>query len=141
MKTYKAYSLNLTFVYVMLGIVTLVAGYVVFRGLGQGGLAWPLSPMMIIWLGVLAWVWYFYLRIPGAITWHEEGVLEFKSPLGTTRVPVADIIAIKALPLTWGFIKVTYKDGSLRILSQITGLYELLSNIKAQNPLVEIKGC
>ena len=141
MKTYKVYSLNLMVVYVMLGVLTLLAGFMAFRSVGEDGALWGLSPPLILVFGVLAWVWYFYLRIPVAITWLDEGVVEFKTPLGTTRVPVNDIIAIKAVPLSWGFIKVTYKDGSLRILSQMTGLYELLGTVKAANPQVEIKGC
>jgi hypothetical protein len=45
------------------------------------------------------------------------------------------------MPLSWGFIKITYTRGSLRLINQITGLYELLSAIKAANPRVEITGC
>jgi hypothetical protein len=141
MKTYKVYSLNLIFVYIMLGFLTLIAGFMAYRSVGESGVLWAVSPTMILCFGVLAWVWYFYLRIPVAITWHEEGVLEFKSPMGTTRVPAVDIIAIKAVPLSWGFIKITYNNGSLRIVSQITGLYELLGAIKGANPQVEIRGC
>ena len=95
----------------------------------------------IVWFAVLAWIWYFYLRIPVTITWRDEGVLEFKSPIRTTEVPVADIIAIKAMPLSWGFIRITYNGGSLRLINQITGLYELIGAVKAENPRVEIKGC
>jgi hypothetical protein len=58
-----------------------------------------------------------------------------------THVPVAEIIAIKSAPLSWGVIRITYKGGSLRLINQITGLYELIGAVKAANPLVEIKGC
>ena len=141
MKTYKVLRLNLIFLYALLGFLTCIgflAGHLIFVG--------PEVPkasglMGIVWLGVLAWVWFFYLRIPVTITWRDDGVLEFKSPIRTTEVPVADLIAIKAMPLSWGFIKFTYTRGSLRLINQITGLYELISAIKAANPRVEVTGC
>jgi hypothetical protein len=76
-----------------------------------------------------------------AITWREEGVLEFKSLIRTTQEPVQEIIAIKATPLSRGYIKITYHRGSLRLLTQMTGLYELIGAVKASNPRVEIAGC
>jgi hypothetical protein len=57
------------------------------------------------------------------------------------EVPVQDIYAFKATPLSWGFIRVTYNGGSLKLFTQITGLYELIGTVKARNPGVEIVGC
>jgi hypothetical protein len=122
-------------------MVSLGGVVAVFLGLQGGDGRFPAHPWLIVWLGILAWVWYVYARIPVAITWRDEGVLEFKSLVGTTQVPVQEIIAIKATPLNWGFIKLTYHGGSLRLLTQMTGLYELIGAIKAGNPGVEIAGC
>ena len=141
MKTYKLSRPILIFIYGLLGMVSLAGVIVVFLGL-KGGDGWfPAQPWLIVWLGFLAWVWYFYARIPVAITWREEGVLEFKSLIRTTQVPVQEIIAIKATPLSWGFIKLTYNGGSLRLLTQMTGLYEIIGAVKTSNPRVEIAGC
>lgn len=140
-KTYKLSRPILIFIYGLLGMVSLGGVVAVFLGLQGGGGRFPAQPWLIVWLGVLAWVWYVYARIPVAITWRDEGVLEFKSLMRTTQVPVQEIIAIKATPLNWGFIKLTYNGGSLRLLTQMTGLYELIGAVKAGNPVVEIKGC
>ena len=140
-KTYKVIPVNLVFLYALLGFLTLIGVFAGYQGLVQPEAPGALRLIGIVWFGVLAWIWYFYLRIPVAITWRDEGVLEFKSPIRTIEVPVAEIIAIKSLPLSWGFIRITYKGGSLRLINQITGLYELIGAVKAANPLVEIKGC
>jgi hypothetical protein len=140
-KTYKLSRATLIFIYGLLGFVSLIGAIVAFQTFKGGGGLLPAQPFFIVWLGVLAWVWYVYARIPVAITWRDEGGLEFKSLIGATEVRVEDLIAIKATPLSWGFIKVTYNGGSLRLLCQITGLYELLSTVKAANPRVEIIGC
>jgi heme/copper-type cytochrome/quinol oxidase subunit 4 len=140
-KTYKVSILSLVFVYVMLVFVTLIGFWLVYRGLTSPEAAGPVNIVIIAWLGVLAWIWYFYLKTPVAITWQDEGVLEFKSLIATTVVPVQDCLAIKAPILSRGFIKLTYKGGSLRLMSQMTGLYELIGAVKASNPRVEITGC
>jgi hypothetical protein len=140
-KTYKLSRPTIIFIYGILGFVSLI-GVVVAVQSFKGGIGLvPVQPFFIVWLGVLAWVWYVYAKMPLAITWRDEGVLEFKGLIGTTEVRVEDLIAIKATPLYWGFIRVVYNGGSLRLLCQITGLYELLSSIKAANPRVEIIGC
>jgi hypothetical protein len=140
-KTYKLSRSILIFVYGLLGMVSLLGVMAVFLGLKGDAGRLTAQPWLIVWLGVLAWVWYIYGRIPLAITWRDEGVLEFKSLIRTTQVPVQEIIAIRATPLSWGFIKLTYHGGSLRLLTQMTGLYELIGAVKANNPRVEIAGC
>jgi hypothetical protein len=140
-KTYKLSRSTIIFLYGSLGFVSLIAITVVFQSFKRGAGLVPVQPFLIVWLGVLAWVWYVYARIPVAITWRDEGVLEFKGLIGAMEVRVEDLIAIKATPLYWGFIRVVYHGGSLRLLCQITGLYELLSTIKPANPRVEIIGC
>jgi hypothetical protein len=140
-KTYKLSRATLIFIYGLLGFVSLIGVIAIFQGFRGGAALGPAQPFFLLWLGVLAWVWFIYARIPVTITWRDEGVLEFKSLTATTQVPVADVIAIKATPLSWGFIKITYQGGSLRLLCQITGLYELIGAVKAKNPRVEIVGC
>jgi len=140
-KTYMVMRLNLVFLYALLGFLTLTGLFAGYQALIRANTPRAAGFMALLWLGVLAWIWFFYLRVPVAITWREEGVLEFKSPIRTVEVPVQDLIAIKATPLSWGFIRVTYKGGSLRLIAQITGLYELIGTVKARNPGIEIAGC
>jgi hypothetical protein len=112
MKTYKLSTPIIIFIYGILGFVSLIGVIAVFQVFkGEGGL-FPVIPFLLIWIVVLAWVWYLYGRIPVAITWRDEGVLEFKSLMGTTRVPVQDLIAVKASLMYWGFIKITYNGAA-----------------------------
>jgi hypothetical protein len=141
MTTYRIVRSALVLIYALLGFVLFIGMIVAFQSLKGGGSPLPPMPVLIIWLGVLVWVWYVYARIPVAITWRDDQVLEFRSLVSTTLVPVQDLIAIKATPWSWGFIKITYNGGSLKLIAQITGLYELISTIKAHNPGVEIVGC
>jgi hypothetical protein len=140
-KTYKVLRLNLIILYTLLGLLSLMGAFAGYQGFMQPQAPAAVSLIEIVWFGVLALIWYFYLRIPVTITWRDDGVLEFKGPIRTVEVPVADIIAIKAVPLSWGFIKIVYNGGSLKLLNQITGLYELIGAVKAANPRVEITGC
>ncbi len=71
----------------------------------------------------------------------DDNYLEFCSLFRRTRVSVNEIISIKAVPMTLGFIKIKHRSGSIRLLNQITGLYELIGRVKTLNPEVEIKGC
>lgn len=137
---YKLTRATVVFIYTLLGFLLCVGITATYHGFGHEGFS-LLQPILIVWLGLFAWICYYYLRIPVTIIWRDDGVLEFKSLLATTRVPVQDIMTVKATLLSWGFIKITYKGGSIKLLCQITGLYELLSRVKAANPAVEITGC
>jgi hypothetical protein len=100
-----------------------------------------LKGLPLIWLGILFWIWYFYLKIPFEIRFRDDNLLEFKSVIRTTVVAPRDIISIKGVPLSQGFIKVRHAGGTIRLLCQITGLYELIYTVKTLNPEVEIQGC
>jgi hypothetical protein len=141
MTTYRITRSALIFIYGLLGFVTLMGVIAVYLGLWGSPDLFPDQPFMILLLGIMVWIWVVYARIPLTISWQNDQILEFKSLLATTPVPVHNIIAVKATPLSWGFIKLTYQGGSLRLLCQITGLYELLTTVKNLNPGVEITGC
>ena len=141
MTTYRITRSALIFIYSLLGFVSLMGVVAVYLGLWGSPGIFPDQPFMILLLGIMIWIWVVYARIPLTITWRDDQLLEFKSLISTTLVPVQNLIAVKATPLSWGFIKLTYQGGSLRLLCQITGLYELLTTIKNLNPGVEITGC
>jgi hypothetical protein len=141
MTTYRITRSAFIFIYSLLGFVSLMGVVAVYFGLWGSPGIFPDQPFMILLLGIMIWIWVVYARIPLTITWRDDQVLEFKSLIATTLVPVQNLIAVKATPLSWGFIKLSYQGGSLRLLCQITGLYELLTTIKNLNPGVEITGC
>jgi hypothetical protein len=122
---------------VLLGLAILIPALLSPAGARQPHRLW----FTLVWCGFLGWIWYAYLRIPYTITWRDDDSLEFRSLIGRTQVPVRQIISLKATPFTVGFISVKHQQGSLRIMSRMTGLYELIGRVKALNPEVEIKGC
>jgi len=93
------------------------------------------------WLAILLWIWYVYLKIPFEITLRDDNLLEFKSVIKTTVVAPWDLVSIKGAPLSLGFINVKHRGGTIRLICQMTGLYELIYTVKSLNPEVEIKGC
>lgn len=101
----------------------------------------PQGPLIIVIIGLAACacLLFEYSRIPYAITLMDDNSLEFRSRLRRTRVPVNEIISIKALSQGW--IKIKHRRGSIRINNQITGFHELICRIKNLNPEVEIEGC
>ncbi len=141
MTTYRLSRSALIFIYGLLGVVSVIGIVMFLQNFREGRSLVPTQPFLYLWVGIMVWVWYIYARIPVSIAWRDDQVLEFKSIVTTTPVPVQDLIAITATPLNWGFIKIAYHGGSLRLICQITGLYELLYTIKTRNPQVEITGC
>ena len=64
MKTYKVIQLNLVFLYALLGILTLMGAFVAYQGFMRSEAPAAVSLFEIVWLAILAWIWFFYLRIP-----------------------------------------------------------------------------
>jgi hypothetical protein len=139
MKVYKLGAPTLYVIYAILLILTGIVLLVTVKSF-QDRLT-PVPWFFALLLGVMLLVWNFYLRIPFAITRGDDNVLTFKSVLRRTRVAPSDIVSIKAMPLTLGFIKLKHRGGTLRLICQITGLYELIYTVQSLNPAVEIKGC
>ncbi len=139
MKVYRLETPILYFIYAILLFVTGINLWVMIQSFQEG--LTPVPWFFAVILGVLLLVWNVYLRIPYAIARGDDDVLTFKSLLQRTVVAPRDIVSIKALPLSLGFIKLKHKAGALRLLCQVTGLYELIHMVKSMNPAVEIKGC
>jgi len=141
MTVYKLSTSMFIFLMAMLVSIALLGLAILIPALFSQDEIRPAPWFALVWFGFLSWVWFFYLRIPYAITYLDDDSLEFRGLIRKTRVPVKDIISIKAVPLAAGFIKIKTRRGSIRLINQITGLYELLGRVKALNPEVEIKGC
>jgi hypothetical protein len=140
MKVYKLVKPILFSFWVILLLMTAIGLFMVFQGFKAGEVS-GVREVSLLWLGILAWIWYFYLRIPFEIRLRDDNVLEFVSVIKTTVVAPRDLISIKGALLNLGFIKVKHTGGSIRLICQITGLYELIYTVKGLNPDIEIAGC
>jgi len=140
----KVYKLVKPVKFLLGAILIFMAGtgvVVGVHGLTAAGAPPDLKGISLLWLGIVLWICYVYLRIPFEITLRDDNLLEFKSVIKTTLVAPGDLVSIKDAPLSLGFINVKHTGGTIRLLCQITGLYELIYTLKTLNPAVEIKGC
>ena len=130
----------LVFIFAILGLMT-VAGGVLVWFTATARLAGMPVPLALAWLGVLAWVWYAYLRIPYEIIQHGDNTLEFRSCLKATVLSLHDIVAIKGMFMSPGFVKIKHTRGAMVLMTQMTGMHEFISSVKTANPHVEVSGC
>lgn len=81
------------------------------------------------------------LRMPRRIILHEDGRLEFVSPVRRVVITAQEITSIKPDGSQLGFLIVRWGAGKLRLLNQFDGFHDLLARIRLVNPGVEIRGC
>jgi hypothetical protein len=140
-RVYKLVKPVWFFLWAILIFMTVIGVCIVVQGLGAADSPPGMKGLSLLWLGFLGWIWYFYLRIPFEISWRDDNLLEFKSVVKTTVVAHRDIVSIQGASLNLGFIMVRHTGGAIRLIVQMTGLYELIYTVKSLNPDVEIKGC
>jgi len=95
----------------------------------------------LFWFGFLAIFFYQVLSIPQSIIHQPDEVLEFKAPLRTRRVPIGDLRAIEPVPNQFGMLRFRHANGKITVLNQFDGFHQLIADIKARNPGIELRGC
>jgi hypothetical protein len=88
-----------------------------------------------------AWFWYFVLSIPNKINVYDNIEIEFVSLIRKKRVSPADIESIQPQASQFGFLLIKTSHGKIRILNQFNGFHEFISNLKANNPAIQLQGC
>lgn len=145
MRTRESYKLSKAYLFFTLGLIlvlSLISIYVFSGGLGTIRAKAPLPPhLLLIWCVVLGVLWFYYLRFPWEIRFLDEHTLEFHRLLGKTAVPIREITSIKGMFLRPGYLTIKYNGGTVWLICQMTGLYELIYTVKSLNPAVEIKDC
>ena len=139
-RIYRVSPLNILTISGLLMLLTAVGGVVVFRLLPAGDTPAAIRGILVFWVLILVWVWVTYLKIPVTITRNPDNTLVFWSPLATTRLNPEDVLSVKTSSLASGFLHLRHKRGALRLVIQMSGLYELIGLIKEFNPAVEVKG-
>ncbi len=95
----------------------------------------------ILWLGMVGWNWYWILSFPHMITVSETGETTFISLLRRRSVPGREIESIKPDRGQFGFLVVRTANRKIRLLNQFDGFHGFITNLKAMNPSVELRGC
>jgi hypothetical protein len=137
----KTYRLGATFriFFALFFIVFAVA--VVSIGIGVIGEGQPYGVFFVAWMVLLFAIWiYLASRGVTSITL-EDDTITFTSLLRTRRVPISALVAIGTdwwdLNRTIPFIR--HRGGKIRLMGPLDGFYDLITQIKARNPSIEIK--
>lgn len=137
MRVYRASPAPLVFFYSLLTILTLGGLAVLVLGVTRTPVV-PTAWLLLVWLGILAWLWYVYLRIPYKIYLRDDQSIEFRSFVRLVILSPQDIVTIQKLLLT--FLKVKHTRGSLVLITQMTDIRELIAFIQKGNPAVQVSG-
>ena len=102
--------------------------------------AGPSVFIVVAWCAVLAWNWNVLLRIPYEIRFESTDRIAFVALAGTTEVSLSDVQSIKPYGAGGGLYILRHTRGKIQLLSQFTGLHEVISRLKAANPQLTIVG-
>jgi len=123
----------------LLALFTLVGLIIPLAEPSQGSA--PPAIFAVFWFGFLAFAWYQVLSLPQAIVHHSDDSLEFRSIARKRVVPIRDLTAIEPVPNQFGFFRFRHSNGKIVALMHFDGFHELLAEIKAKNPDVQLLGC
>jgi hypothetical protein len=110
--------------------------------LGEKGAANAI-PFVLLMLGVLAWLWFAGLAYyPYEIRLTADGVLAFRSVLRTIRVDAGDLVSIHPYVFDMGGATLVFETPSrkLHVLRRMDGLLDLITELRANNPNLELRG-
>ena len=141
----RTYSLYLSWwgkitSFIPVGIFTLMA-ILFLSGILKNAKGGPPEFIGIFLLIMAAWFWYFISSLPYQIKVHGNVEIEFVSLLRRRRISPMDIVSIKPYGSQLGFLLVKTNRGKIRLLNQFDGFYEFITNLKAANPSIELRGC
>ncbi len=98
-------------------------------------------PFGIVWLGIAAFIWYRVLTMPNRIQVFADGRIRFVSLLRRIEVWPRDVESITPTSGQIGFFVLKHTAGKILLIGQFEGFHEFLSDLKAANPGVVLRGC
>lgn len=142
MKAYKHYrprSARLPLI--LLGVFGLAAvvGLVwsLPKGLGGG----PPFPFFLFILAVLGLNLWLLGSTALEVRLEDDGHVEFVAPLRRVRIPVIEILSIAPSDIMQGKVFVLkHRNGRIRFDPRLNGMHELIAELKARNPRIELRG-
>ncbi|MGO9380060.1 MAG: hypothetical protein ACLPN1_14620 [Dissulfurispiraceae bacterium] len=142
----KSYSLYLSkfFIFFVCGILGMFVIMGIAFILGFAGHAksdGPREIIGIIWLAIGLGNGYWILSVPHRIEVSNSGKIEFISIMKRKRFRPIEILSIRPQSGHVGFFSIKTTRGKITILNQFDGFHEFITDLKAQNPTVELHGC
>ncbi len=142
-KTYDLYLSRTTKVLVIavLGILGIVGLLLAVNAFSDGKDPWSERVGGLLFLAVVVWNASWVLSLPQRISVSETGQIEFRSPLRRRTVTSGEVVSIRPDGGQFGFLTVRTARGKIRLLNQFDGFHDFLTELKARNPAVELRGC
>lgn len=122
----------------LLGFFTIIGVGLLFPG---GWVSGPPPLFGVFWLGMIGFMWYQVLTTPHQIELDERGLVTFVSILKRVEVNSGNIESIRPQMGQLGFLVVRHQGGRLRLLSQFDDFHVFLTELRALNPRVQLRGC
>ena|SRR2546423_5572266 len=144
MRLYRLYIAKPILVFHLLMLAALVFAGIIGSITGAAGKLGPDGPpagVFLVFLVVPLFTAYMCLRIPFEIKMRDDGLIEFRSVLRRTTIPLVGIKSVRAKPYVLGFVDVVHNTGTVHLLSQMDGFHDFVLTIKSLNPEVKIVGC
>lgn len=126
---------------VLLGIFLIVGLLLAVSAFWDGKDPWAGRLGVLAFLAVAIWNAYWVLSLPQRISVSETGQIEFRSPLRRRTVTSGEVVSIRPDGGQFGFLTVRTARRKIRLLNQFDGFHDFLTELKARNPAVELRGC
>jgi hypothetical protein len=141
----KVYQLYLTpsFKFMLVfGLVVFVGMsiFIIFLAPGFRGRSGPPPFFGVFWIAGMMCYLFWVFRIPHKIILHGDGLIEFISVVRQIKVQAGDVKSIKPEGATYGFL-VVRAGRKIRLLAQFDDFHDFVSNLKALNPSIVLRGC
>jgi hypothetical protein len=143
MKVYRLYvakPLLIVYLLVILSWPLVGVGGIAAALLGAFGPDRSAAWLFVIVLGIGLLISYMWLRFPFEIR-VNDGIVEFRSVIRKTVVPVAEIKSVCAKRYTLGFVDVRHGRGTVHLINQMDGFHDFVWTVKTLNPAARIEGC
>lgn len=142
MKTYKHYRPRNAFVpLILIGVLDLGALVGLAWSLGRGLEGDPPFPVFLVIFAALSLNLWLLGTVALEIRLEDDGHVELVAPFRRVRIPVLEILSITPSDMMQGKAFVLkHRDGQLRFDPKLTGMHELVSELKARNPSIELRG-
>ena len=138
--TYDLYLPKIFKVWMLLFILVSVTVPIILFVLARapGG---PPPFVAALFSGAIAVPWVFVLRLPYRIIVHDDQRIEFIALMRRRTLAAAEIVTVRPHRGQLGFLAVRGSRGSVVIANQFTGFHQLLTELAALNPTIELVGC
>ncbi len=128
MKEYRAKKPTVVFTLGFLAVLTVLSVFGVFFA--------PPRWFFAVLLVALGWEWYRHLRAPVLVRLRDDGSLEFRSLAGRLVLTPQQIKRIRRVGRYWSL---EHGGGSINLYANMEGLQDLLADLQAANPSLQVE--